>query len=237
LFSLEDPEKIIDKIKPEQVAEASLKLLGHKLDYDFRTVYIGAKYLEKHFEIIPNGVGKIDDVNAPLVIRMDYGYDEDNLIKQLSVHNHCYIITSKPFDVKNILPYKEKIKQIQYNFKKDYDINFVKNLYESGIGYGLNCELPKENNEHIKLDFMDYGVVEFEEVFNPKEASEFDNVDLDNLYYKSCKILSSQGRNYYGKQSWSMNDEVKQFGELKKVKNTVDFWKEVDYCMLLEKIN
>lgn len=236
LFSLEDPERYIDKIKPEDIAKAVLDFLGLKYTIDFKTVYIGKSYLEKHFEIAPKAIANIDDKNAPLVIRMDYHFDENTMLNQLASHNHCYIITDKPFNVKSIQQFKDRIKQIQYTFRRNYDIEFVKDIYTTGIPFGLNCELPEEGNQDIKLDFMDFAIVTFEKVFDPKDASEFNDVNFDNLYYKSCKILNVGGKNYYGRQSWSLGQEVKQYGEFKKLKDSVEFWKEIDYCMVVEKI-
>lgn len=237
LFALEDPERIIDKIKPEQIAQAILKLLGHDLNYNYKTVYIGHKYLEKHFEIIPTQIANIDDKNAPLVIRADYKFNEQNILQQIATHGHCYILTEQPFNIKPLLPYRNNIKSIQYNFKRSYDLKFAQDLNESGIPFGLNCLLTEEGNEDIKLDFMDIGIITYEKLFDPNKADEFKGVNFDRLYYKSCKILSADGRAFYGKQSWSLNDEVKQFGELKKIKNTVDLWREADYCYFLEQIN
>lgn len=237
LFALEDPERIIDKIKPEQIAQAALELLGHNLNFNYKTIYIGHKFLEKHFEIIPTQIANIDDKNAPLVIRADYKFNEQNILQQVATHGHCYIITEKPFNVKALLPYRGNVKSIQYNFRRDYDVKFAQELNESGIPFGLNCLLPEENNQDIKLDFMDIGIVTYEKVFDPKTADEFKDVNFDKLYYKSCKVLSSEGHNYYGKQSWSKNDEIKQFGELKKLHNSIDLWKDVQHLYILEKID
>jgi len=236
LYSLDDPERIIDKIKPEDIAKNILKLLGKDVSFDFKTIYIGNKFMQKHFEIAPDAVANIDDKGAPLVIRMDYSFNQDNMIKQIASHGHCYIITEKPFDIKSVMPYKNNIKQIQYNFRKDYDVDFAKQIYESGIPFGLNCQLPEEGNEHIKLDFMDFAIVTFEKIFDPKTADEFKDVNFDNLYYKACKVVSCNGRNFYGKQGWSKNDEVKNFGEWKKAYNTIDLWREVDFLYFVEKI-
>jgi hypothetical protein len=217
-YSQIESPKSIDTIKPEEIAKSILQLLNIKYNDIPETIFFGADFNLKSFEIIPDEI--LDPSSIPVenpIVRMDYHFNEEALENIISIKKSI-IFTSKPIKKDIIEKYKNNINQVIYIIEEDNDINFVKLLKNNSINYALLSFLPEEILNNFKLDYMDYNLI-----VNRKHRTKEDTKiqDLNNLCYKSCRTLFSSKGKFISRYDW-IN------GNGNKVVDHPDFWKEVD---------
>ena len=158
-YSQVESPKSIDTIKPEEIAESVLKLLDIEYRKMPETMFLGADFNIKSFEIIPDGL--LDLNSIPIenpIIRLDYCFNQDSFESIIS-QRKSIIFTNKPIKKELIQKYKENINQLIYIIEEDNDINFIKLLKSSSINYTLLSFLPKEILNKFKIYYMDYNLI------------------------------------------------------------------------------
>ncbi len=217
-YSAEEQSKVINNIKPEDIAKAVLKMLNINYNNLPETVHFGSDYIQTSYEVIPD-----KDLNASTIlienpiIRMDYIFNENFLEEMLKIKN-AIIFTNKPIKKSIIEKYKSKIKQLIYVIEEDNDPNFVKLLKNNSINYLLLSFLEEDILNKFKINYLDYNLIISKK---HKTKKDFKIIEVNNLFYKSSRILiSSKGRSI-SKYDWLNNS-----GD--KVVDDPDFWKEAD---------
>ena len=217
-YSQVETPKSIDAIKPEEIAQAVLKLLNVEYTKMPETVFLGTDFNLKSFEIIPDQIldlGSIQVENP--IIRLDYCFNEEALVSIIS-QRKSIIFTNKPIRKDIIEKYKQNISQLIYIIEEDNSVNFVKLLKSNSINCTLLSFLPKESLNKFKIDYMDYNLIVSRQ-HKTKEDTKISNVD--NLYYKSSRTLYSSKGKSISKYDW-LN------GSGDKVVDDIEFWKEAD---------
>lgn len=232
--SNEGPNKQINEIKPETIAESVLKLLGLEYNFPYKTLEFGSLYNSQTIEFIPECVidptslNKIGiNVNS-LIARMDVKFDENILAQQLNIIP-CSIITNKILSPNLILQYKSRIPEIVFEVTDNSCIEFITFLQKISIKYGLISYLPEDKLNDIKLDFMELGLIN--RLYINRDIQE-------NLYYQSPKITLGKNGLFASIYDWSNNRLIKQHREIFPVLSIDDnFRKEYSLFRILKKID
>ena len=217
-YSQVESPKSIDTIKPEEICTAILNLLNIQYSNLPETIHFGQDFNVKSFEIIPDKM--IDPNSIPIenpIVRMDYHFNEQALQNILEVKK-TIIFTNKPIKKDIIQKYKKNILQVIYIIEENNDINFVKTLKNNSINYTLLSFLEESNLNKYKIDYMDYNLI-----VNRKHKTKEDTkiTDVNNLFYKSSRVLHSSEGQFISRYDW-----LNKTGN--KVVDDPDFWKEAD---------
>ena len=217
-YSQIESPKSIDEIKPEEIAQAILKLLDIKYSNLPESIYFGQDFNTRSFEIIPDEI--IDPNSIPIenpIVRMDYRFNEQALENILSAKK-AIIFTNKSIKRDLIQKYKKNILQVIYIVEEINDVNFVKVLKNNSINYVLLSFLEESILNKYKIDYMDYNLI-----INKKHKTKKDTkiIDTNNLYYKSSRTLVSSKGQFISRYDWLHNSG-------NKVVDDPDFWKEAD---------
>lgn len=217
-YSQVESPKSIDTIKPEEICTAILNLLNIEYSNLPETIHFGQDFNVKSFEIIPDKM--IDPNSIPIenpIVRMDYHFNEQALQNILEVKK-TIIFTNKPIKKDIIQKYKKNILQVIYIIEENNDINFVKTLKNNSINYTLLSFLEESNLNKYKIDYMDYNLI-----VNRKHKTKEDTkiTDVNNLFYKSSRVLHSSEGQFISRYDW-----LNKTGN--KVVDDPDFWKEAD---------
>lgn len=217
-YSQVESPKSIDTIKPEEICSAVLNLLNIEYSNLPETIHFGQDFNVKSFEIIPDKM--IDANSIPIenpIVRMDYYFNEQALQNILEVKK-TIIFTNKPIKKDIIQKYKKNILQVIYIIEENNDINFVKTLKNNSINYILLSFLEESNLNKYKIDYMDYNLI-----VNRKHKTKEDTkiTDVNNLFYKSSRVLHSSEGQFISRYDW-----LNKTGN--KVVDDPDFWKEAD---------
>jgi hypothetical protein len=217
-YSQIESPKSIDTIKPEEIAEAILKLLNINHKNFPESIFFGQDYNVKSFELILDGI--IDPLSFSVenpIIRMDYSFNEEAL-EIILKSKKSIIFTNKPIKKDLIKKYKQNINQVIYIVEEDNDVNFVKFLKSQSINYVLFSFLDESILNKFKIDYMDYSLI-----INRKHKTKEDSkiLNTDNLFYSSSRTLLSSKGQFISRYDWIHNTG-------NKVIDTDDFWKELD---------
>ena len=192
----DDGEQVINEIKPESIASATLELLGLKSKIPYETLYIGDAYRNFNIQTIPTKVSSLPIEMNQVVIRMDVHHDEDNLAHQLQQRKMDYsIISSKAIEPKILLAFRDRIQEFVYLIDENHNPDFVKFLHKSGINYVLITEMNDEELNKIKLYYLDYSFI-FQTLVNQKDKKKILSHPKDKLLFKSNKTVL-EGGSYY----------------------------------------
>lgn len=237
-FSFNETTKVINNIPPEKIASAACKLLGLKFDYPYTTIYSSEIRNTRMMEAVPNFVVNISNLGVDsIIMRMDYEFNQDNLIKQLQVCP-CSIVTNKPIDEKIMTSFRGNIKEMVYLIEEDNDPKFVDLIQRLNIPYMLMSYLPEATLAPIKMDYFDFnGVVNSRPKRTAEDFESLKGKEINKLFYKSCKTLLSKGKVFTCKQEYLNDKSVENFDEVLPVTDSEEFWRESEYFTFLEKNN
>lgn len=183
---LEDP-KTINKIPPEDVAKEICRLFDLEYTFKYKTVNIGDFYSSKFVEMVPNSVVDPSSINIKkIIVRMDLEFNETILMAQLSKCN-CVIVTNKRINVEILKNFKNQIVEMYYEVDDNFSLDFLKDLYESGINFLMFSYLDQSKIDSLKFDVMDYGLIV------KKELKGISKDFLKDKFYRSSKFTLSNG--------------------------------------------
>ena len=166
---------------------------------------------------------------------MDLEFNEQVLASQLS-RGKCSIITEKTINTNLLKQFKENVVELVYIVEKNNDPKFIKDIINLGFNVILMSELSPEKLEPIKIDYMDFGVIQQVPFPDKEDVKELKSKNLDNLYYKSKRILISNGKSYKGEAAWKTDQQAdpNQNTPLKII-DTQEFWDAIEEVYILEK--
>ena len=222
--------KTINTIYPERVSEQILDFLKipHNLT-PLEPFFIGEKYGSSCLEVVPDFVPDPTFLAQTLInVRMDYHFDEDNLLA-LANNRKISIIFDQPINLDKLKLIKGSLNHFFYFVTLDTDAQYLKDLQKLGIPITLLYKGVEEISQ-IRLHLLDMIVEEVEE----KTLEKLDNKEKvdDSTYYKSAKALFSNGKEYSSKAAWKRGVPAKQE---QKIINCPEFWEEIDHFKLYNK--
>ena len=109
-YTSQEQPKTINLIPPEQVANAVLRLLGINTPFTHQTRMFGLLYNHSIFELIPNSFPAPSFLpEAPLIVRMDYLFNEDILLNVLKTGRKINLVTNKPVNLNTLAQFRNSI--------------------------------------------------------------------------------------------------------------------------------
>lgn len=143
--------------------------MGINYKCSFKTLTKGENYNSKSLQLFPNCLVNLENTDSEnIVVRMDYEFNEDVLVNQLT-KSKCTIITQKPLS-KGILDQLSKnIVEIIYFVDENHSVDFIRYTQSKNIKTRL---LTKEDDPEViqkqRLYFMDHGVIDEVKVIKKK---------------------------------------------------------------------
>lgn len=227
---MENP-KTINQIKPEEIACEILDSLNIKHKIKYKTLFMGHSYFNKIVETVPNQAVNITNLRASnIIVRMDFFFNEEFLIKQLQVCP-CSIVTNKPINIKILTDFKKNVKELVYFIDEGHDPQFVDSLQKKAINYALLSRESEEDLEKYKIYYMDYGIIYSKKI----PVNELLNKN-ENLFYKSSKLTLSDGKMYPSRYAYENNLPIKHQNEISKVVKDPLLFEESEHFYFLEKV-
>lgn len=224
-FSLNEKEKKINTIMPEIVAKAALDQLGIKNDLDkLQTLFIGSEYHNPTIEVVPDSSSyPIFIKNKICNVRMDYHFDETNLV---NLANICRlnIITKKEIGIEILNSIKNKVYGFNMVASEDISESYLNQVKSLGIKLNLSADF-NEKWPALAEKFFDFKI-EKDEIIHKSSIKNVDQIN-ESCLFTSEKIIFSQNKVYSCKLFWE-KDQPK----LDKQSNVVDnnsFWQESEY--------
>jgi hypothetical protein len=210
-FSLEEHPKTINFIKPEEIAQAVLDVLGIEEKINHKTIFIGNNYTSKFLEVIPTSEPRL--MPSPIDVRMDIAHNEQNL--SFIVRDYEVEVTlSKPIDKRFLAC--GRIKKIAYKSDR-FDPEFCDLIKTHAIPHALICTSPETLSEEREKNFdllINY-LNEEEIILNNKKRIKVD--DFSKVKIKSGKTI------VVGQQAYET------FFDLNDRKNLDHFYLDLDY--------
>lgn len=249
-FASQEAPKTINLIRPEEIANAVLKILNIKEDPGINSLYIGPIYNHTLIEAIPDSpFPEMFAPQSPVIIRMDYVFNEDNLFKiakQRSVH----IVSDKEINSDLIKSIKDRIIGLNLEVKEDTSPAFLALIKSLGIKTLLYTKSDDENVlSSLRFKFFDFGFIDklnthrLENFVNDSRRYRNDSSldfseKFDNMEYKSNKFIISNNKIYLSKAAWLANQPTNSVEEnAQKVFNTPEFWNELEHFYIYERNN
>jgi len=226
-FSIEDPQKQINNIKPETIAESVLKFLKiEKEDIRFKTKYIGSSFLESSVEVVPTSFAplRLPDKQR-LMVRCDYGCNEDAFLKYC--FNYPVKISSdnliQPHGLqkiaKNVSDFYLFIDHTWDTIPENY-FNILKNM-------DITLSMIVKNKKHLKDIRNKYFDIAVTPYYEEKKPSCHFN---DDARFMSSLRLIEGGKEYLSYAHWK-----KGLDNNNKVLDTAEYWKESDHFYIYER--
>lgn len=233
-FTASEDPKTINYIRPEEVAKSILQLLEISNSINVESLYFGKNYNKEVIEIVPNHL-----INPALFkdikpfIRLDYLFDQNNLAKILNTVP-CIICTSHPLDPNLIAFYRDKIIQILYIIKEDYNLDFIKFLHQSTIDYRIICDQNILDINKVRLELFDYNPVIEIPSFDKSNLENSDKI-TEHTYVKTTKVLLSNGKPYLSKWHWINKIPMENENQIGNALEKELFWENANYYYLYNK--
>lgn len=226
-FSIEDPKKQIDSIKPEVVAQSVLDFLQiEKEDIRFNTKYVGSSFQNPVVEVIPTSFAPLKlKSGQELMIRADYAFDEDCFMKYCSSYPVTIFANSliQPHGLQKIAKNVNKF----YLFLDETWDSIPENYFEilKNMDIDLTIIVKKEEElRGIRNKYFDIPVIPYlSEKKAPCEVSE-------NSRFMSSLRLIEGGKEYLSHAHWK-----KGLDSNNKVLDTPEYWKESDHFYIYER--
>lgn len=210
-YQAQEAPKTINLIKPEDIANAALRLLGLPQTTQ-ESIFIGAAYQQPIIELVPDSV-VAPNVQIPgnLIIRMDYAHNEKILAQNLSLRP-CNVIASHEIDLAILGQLRQNIAAMRLEIDK-ISPGWIKEFKKLGIKTMYSCS----EREPAKVAAMRLGYFDacFFDQFVPPTGEDFRRdaekylnkpldsaLKLDTLSFKSNKFLLSDNKVFLSKAHW-----------------------------------
>lgn len=235
-YSPQENPKSINAIKPEEVANSIFKLLGLPETIPFETVFMGNRYSNSMIrELIPNNPSFMPMPEQPIELRHDLAHDEKMLVHHLNYWQKAVIVTDIPINLELLRAFKGHIGLITYFITEHDDATFAQSVVELGIPIALVSELPQEVVQKKKIRYYEFGVINEIAKPNPESVKILREKGLENLYYRSCKLIASNGKIYGSHADVIADKPLASDFEYHKVIDSPKFWQDLDFCTVVKK--
>lgn len=235
-FSNEEEPKTINLIKPEEIAQAILKLLGleNSFQIPFESVFFGKKYSGMTIqESIPNSKEMLFNPDGVVEIRADKHLNEEYLMTQLSQYPKSALVLDKPINIEIVKRFKPHIASLIFIVNGPEYKSFVSEVQSVGVPLILISYLSPEELNKIKIHFYQMGNINRVELVSEEKINELKK-DIDNLYYRSAKITASNGKFYYSLAAVEKDLPMKNHFEYQKVIDSQSFWENLDFFTIIK---
>lgn len=223
---------LINKIKPEEIAEKVCAALEIPFTKPYSTVYVGKNYKENFFEVniypVKDYMYNLPNIAEP-IIRLDFNYDLQFLQNHLGSRKYR-IRTDKEIPEQILVKYKDNIAGIDLEIKNSENfekfIKVVKKLKIDILIFSFNEE---EKCGELKLKYLDIEPINFQKI----EKGQID-LSEENLYFK-CDELICYKNNFYVTKDDIINNNKYDPNRFNKVKD-FDLIDSVENCFFVKSL-
>lgn len=210
-YQAQEAPRTIDLIKPEDIANAALRLLGLPQTTQ-ESVFVGAAYQQSIVELVPDSV-VAPNVQVPghLIIRMDYLHNEKLLAQNLSLRP-CNVIANREINLAILGQLRQNIAAMRLEVD-NISPGWIKEFKKLGIKTMYSCvERDPAKVAAMRLEYFDAC---FFDQFQPPTVEDFkrdaekylnkpldSSLKLDTLSFKSNKFLLSDNKVFLSKAHW-----------------------------------
>jgi hypothetical protein len=233
-YAFDENPKTINKIKPEEVAEAVCELLGLDFKKPYETIYLGERYGEDNFFVfVPDSLHFVEEnKDKPIEYRMDYHFSEQHLTTQLQICK-CGIVTDKPINLDILRNHRPNVSHLIYKITENDNPKFVHSVRKLGIKIMLVSKLPKEQVTKKKMDYYSVGGIN---VIEEKEQDVIDKLnESENLSYKSSKIIMSDKQTYSSRPKYDKG--TPSMGNFEAVEKSEEFYDDLDHFHIVKMLD
>lgn len=235
-YSPKESPKSINTIKPEEIANAIFKLLGIDYVVPFETIMMGTRYSNLIVrELVPNSLHIMPQREQPIELRTDIFYDEAILAHHLNYWQKAVIITNKPIPITLLRNFKPHIAMVAYHLPENDSAEFANEVVLAGIPLVLLSRLSPELIQKKKIKYYEFGVIN--QIVEP-DSKIIENLrkDLGQLYYRSCKLVASNGQIFGSHTDREANLPLSNDFEYHKVIDSPNFWQDLDFYTIVKKL-
>jgi hypothetical protein len=232
--------KTVNVIPPEQVANAALLLLGQSESITRHSLYIGPDYNAPQIELIPNVV--IDpsvQIAGPLIVRMDYYFDENILLSNVRLRK-CCIILNREVNLNLLAQLKPNINSLRI-VVDTLSVDWIRALRRLGIPTQFVTEESDEDKlRNLRLKLFEIGCY-FDQIQHAtidefqKGAASYLNKPLDltinpsTLFFKTNRFLLSDGKVYLSRAHQLSGQSARSTDQnTGAVIDSAEFWRDVN---------
>jgi hypothetical protein len=207
-FNSQDPEDSINKIKPEEISNAILKLLGHDKPLSLTSLFIGDFYHSSIFELVPDFFSPSQDMqNKHWFIRLDYVDSYSYLESWADFLESFSFFSFKAIPHDFILKIKHKLKNI--NFIVDESCIIPTNYIDFLMANQINVTLLVRDEKilpQVRNHYFDYNVQIYAEA--DRSFLNNKNVSLGKSFFHSSKTIISRGKKYPSTYHWKKDKNI-----------------------------
>jgi hypothetical protein len=239
-FQAQEQPSTIALLPPEEIANSILKLLNIDCTFSHNSLFFGPLYQQSIIELVPNCIFPAQfQVPNPLVVRMDYEFNENFLVENLKIRK-CIIITDKEINPNILATFKQNIVLLRaeidsidskwfkiikriglnvnyYSIEKDEIKLSVKRLQLFNSCYFDQINFPAKNDAKSSI-----------EAYTNKKLDE--NFDMEKIKFKTNKFIFNTDKLYLSKAHWKKNIFVQSFDDnVGNVIDSEDFWIDQHY--------
>lgn len=201
-FGPHDADDAINKIKPEEIANAILKQLKIKASSPLKTKFIGDYYHNQVIELIPDFFEPVPDLqNQHVFIRADYKLDDEYLVKWTQYLNNFSLFLNQGLPLTFLKQLRGKLKHISLVLTDDIDQTF-ENYFASIKSLGIGLTILVDNPDLVNIlreKFFDFDVHPY---FKASKKDLDDSVDFSKDIFNSSKLILAGGKKYCSKYHW-----------------------------------
>lgn len=244
-FQAQEFPKTVDVIPPEQIANSVLKVLKIDFQYNHKSLFIGPFYQQPAIEVVPNCVlsPQFQLPNPPL-IRMDYDFNETNLVENLKVRK-CIIITDKEIDPNILSTMKPNIAMLRINIE-NISIDWMRTVKRIGLNinyFTLEKDVQKVHDKRLELvSYCLFDQIEYPRKENLKSGIETylneklpEDFDITQVKFKTNKFLVSDSKIYLSKPHWKAGKSIENTESNKgDVIDSEDFWMDQNHFYIFK---
>lgn len=220
---------VVSKVKPEEVANAFLKLFSQP-ETEFKTIYYGEHYLNTTLITTPDQIVSPQFMpNCALNIRYDLGGTEEKVLQQISLRK-SQLVTNKPVSIPHLSSVCGNLISLLYVIDESHNLDFAKDIKKAGIPFKMVSLKSQEMIDSLKHLYFDLGVIERKVLITeaPVTVSSKTKFLTKKFFHEGGKIYLSRAHAKIGK---SIDSENKNSDYI------VDdplFWEDVSFAYLYE---
>lgn len=207
-FSPADPNDTINKILPEDIANAIIKKFTPEKSIPLKTRFIGDFYHHPVFELVPDFFSQMPGMlDKHWFIRLDY------LDSFSYVESWCEYLQSFSFFTEKMIPHqfvqkvRGKLKNISFLVNEDSLISDDYINYVSGLGISVNllvkdaAILPAVRNKYFNFNVQLYATAD-KSILNDKK------ITFNQSFFHSNKTIVSRGKKYPSTYHWKKDKNI-----------------------------
>lgn len=255
-FSSQEFQKTVDYIRPEEIINGVLKILGANIKFNRNSMYIGRHYPMSSLEWVPNSELSPQFMpNAPIICRPDWlnsiePNNEQFIAQSLNGGRKMTILINSELHLGLINQFKQNIEALIIEISDKFSLEYVKHLKRIGVKCQFFSFAQGEELSNLRLKFFDYATIDSKKKRTKEhfveESSKYLNKELDknltigeNWWYKSNKFILSNNKIYLSKFALTHDLPTENFEN--NAQTLIDdnlIWEEMDFFYFFEqKIN